>query len=658
MNSVLSRIAVSALALSFISGAALAEKPIKKRKLGFFESLFGVSEPRKKRRDARSDRRPWWQRSDDEYAYGYRDQPGKKQQLKQKKKPRTAPVLAADSDPAGIPSLGMGNLPYVPPRLMLVADPALARLTPANAEAAPILAQLSSTRTNIRATADERQAILEAYKASGFKPLWLEGGNVSPRARDLLAYLSKANEEGLNPLAYLPPVLSSFDNVDSQLAGDPQQLAEFDIGLTAAALKYASHASGGQFDPRRLSLYHDLESQRIAPAVAVKVLSWSPYPVQYLASLHPKHEAYTALKKALAESAVPELRLPAIQIPDGRKVRPGKRDSRMELVRVRLQTLDLLTPSDALVAPEDADLLDPALSEALKKFQRAAKIKVTGALDTPTVAALNKGGSLSDSQRILMSMERLRWMPKDFGSRHVFVNQAAYEVSVVDGPREVWRSRVIVGKPMSQTNVFSDQMETVVFNPSWGVPPSIIANEYLPKLRRDPGYLDRIGFKVVNEKGKVVSSRSVNWSAYGNTPPFGIQQPPGEDNALGELKFLFPNSHNIYMHDTPTKHLFDKDARAYSHGCVRVQNPREFAAVLLGWDADKVNAEIDARKSKTVKLPAKIPVHLAYFTAWPDSDGKIRYFDDIYGRDETLGKALASLNGSPRPETSGKLVQN
>ncbi|NJM30284.1 MAG: L,D-transpeptidase family protein [Rhizobiales bacterium] len=602
-------------------------------------------------------RKPWWRRDDESYAYGGYDQSAKKRK-KAAKKASPASVLAADDDPEGIPSLGMGNLPYIPPRLMLVADPGFGKLTPATADAAPILAQLSSTRTDIRAVAEERQAILDAYKEGGFKPLWLDGGKVSPRANELLAYFSEAGDEGLNAQTYLPPVLTSFDNVESQLGSDPEKLARFDIGLTAAALSYASHASGGQFDPRRLSLYHDLESRRVSPAVAIKVLGWSPFAVQYLASLHPKHEAYSALKQALADSAVPELRLPAIQIPDGRKIRPGKRDSRMELVRVRLQTLDLLTPADALVAPEDADLLDPALSDALKKFQRAAKIKVSGALDSTTVTALNKGSIVSDSERIVMSMERLRWMPRNFGARHVLVNQAAYEVRVIDGPREVWRSRVIVGKPMTQTNVFSDQMETVVFNPSWGVPPSIIANEYLPKLRRDPGYLDRIGFKVVNEKGKVVSSRSVNWSAYGNTPPFGIQQPPGGENALGELKFLFPNSHNIYMHDTPAKHLFDKDGRAFSHGCVRVQNPREFAAVLLGWDAEMVNAETDSRKSKTVKLSAKVPVHIAYFTAWPDSDGKIRYFDDIYGRDETLRKALAGQRGNARPEANGRLVQN
>ena len=161
----------------------------------------------------------------------------------------------------------------------------------------------------------------------------------------------------------------------------------------------------------------------------------------------------------------------------------------------------------------------------------------------------------------------------------------------MDGAKEIWRSRVIVGKPMSQTSAFHDEIETVVFNPSWGVPPSIIANEYLPKLRRDPSYLDREGFKVITQSGKVVPSSSVEWWSYGSKVPFSIQQPPGRKNALGEIKFLFPNSHNIYMHDTPSRNLFDEDVRAFSHGCVRVEDPRKFAEIVAGLPA----AEIDRR---------------------------------------------------------------
>jgi murein L,D-transpeptidase YcbB/YkuD len=228
----------------------------------------------------------------------------------------------------------------------------------------------------------------------------------------------------------------------------------------------------------------------------------------------------------------------------------------------------------------------------------------------------------------------------------------------MDRGDEVWRSKVIVGKPLNQTYAFHDEMETVVFNPSWGVPQSIIVNEYLGKLRRDPSYLDRQGFKVIAPNGKVVRSSSINWAAYGSRPPFGVQQPPGKGNALGELKVLFPNSHAIYMHDTPTKKLFAESTRTFSHGCIRVENPREFAKVILGWDRKKIDRETDSRKSQSVVLGQKVPVHITYFTAWPDSSGKMNYFNDMYERDEAMDKALTVLASAREVNLTQKLVQN
>src|SRR4029079_12667926 len=213
----------------------------------------------------------------------------------------------------------------------------------------------------------------------------------------------------------------------------------------------------------------------------------------------------------------------------------------------------------------------------------------------------------------------------------VRVNQAAYELRVMDGGNEIWRTKVIVGKPNTQTFAFHDEIEMVVFNPSWGVPQSIIKNEMLPNLRRDPSYLDLLGYRVITSSGKIVRSSAIDWwSVGGGVIPLSVQQPPSDDNALGEIKFLFPNKHDIYMHDTPTKPLFEKAARAFSHGCVRVENPRRFGEILLGWTADKIADKIDSGVSETVKLPHKVPVHLTYFTAWPNADGTIAYYDDVY----------------------------
>jgi L,D-transpeptidase YcbB len=255
-------------------------------------------------------------------------------------------------------------------------------------------------------------------------------------------------------------------------------------------------------------------------------------------------------------------------------------------------------------------------------------------------------------------MERMRWLPKNLGSRYVLVNQPAYEVNVMDQGKSVWNSRVVVGKPLTQTYAFSDTIETVVFNPTWGVPASIIVNEYGPKSRKDPGYLDKNGFKVINSKGDIVSSKTIDWFGMGQAPNFGVQQPSGDGNALGELKFVFPNAHDIYMHDTPSRNLFADSTRAYSHGCVRVQNPRDFAEVLLGWNQNDIAATISTGEVLPVSLKQKTPVHITYFTAWPDADGKIRYYDDIYGRDAAIAKALTFGTATKKPVASEKIVEN
>jgi murein L,D-transpeptidase YcbB/YkuD len=457
----------------------------------------------------------------------------------------------------------------------------------------------------------------------------------------------------LDSLNYLPVGLNTFADA-AQVGNDPQKLAQFDIAMTAAALKMARQISGGQFEPNRLSLYNDITPERVDASVALKVLAYSPYPDDYLRDLAPKNPAYAAMKAELAKLRANKSPAAGAPIAEGKTVKLGRSDPRIVGVRQRMAALSFLDDQ----SPAGDDLLDSDLSDALKKFQASAQIKQTGQLDAATVKNLNRDDNAKNIQRLVDNMERVRWLPKNLGSKFVFVNQAAFEVRVMDKGNEVWRSHVIVGKPLTQTAAFHDEMETVVFNPSWGVPQSIIVNEYLRKLRSDPSYLDRQGFKVINQQGKVVSSSSVNWYAYSTSSPYGVQQPPGRGNALGELKFLFPNKHDIYMHDTPTKNLFAESTRAFSHGCVRVENPREFAAILLGWDRAKVDAETDSRQSQSVPLPHKIPVHITYFTAWPDSTGKMIYFNDIYGRDEAMQKAIESTVSLRDSILAQKLVQN
>jgi L,D-transpeptidase YcbB len=615
--------AMALLALSVLgSGMAEADRPAKKRKPTFFEQLFGGSKYRNDRRNER----------------GLLSRKNRND-VKVVKVSRKSRSLANDDDPEGDSGYGMGNLRYVAPRLAAMSGVKLEETRPFDSAAAAIHDQLTGSNPAIQVLPETRTAVIEAYRARQFRPVWLEGSALSERGKAVVALLAKADEEGLDPAAYLPPGLSSFDQ--PLPVNDPAAMARLDIDLFAAAARYARDASGGVFDPNKLSRYHDVKTASVPADAAVRVLAFSPYPAEYLKSLHPSHPAYAALKAALAEQRAKQAPGAVNLIADGPVVKRGNTDDRIPLVRQKLAERGF--GDGVLPAGADPLLLDQELSVQLRLFQKSSRIKVSGVLGPQTVAALNTDLSRSDEARLINNMERLRWLPRDLGRRHIFVNPPAFEAEVVENGRELWSTRVIVGKPNTQTYVFHDEMELVVFNPSWGVPPSIIAKEYLPKLRRDPGYLDRIGFKVVNQKGKVVSSRSVSWGSYGSKVPYGIQQPPGAKNALGEVKFLFPNTHNIYMHDTPSRELFSEDKRAFSHGCVRVQNPREFAAVLLGWNQEEVAEHIETPKSETVRLKEKIPVHLTYFTAWPDETGKIRYFEDIYGRDKAMEDARSTV---------------
>ncbi len=259
-----------------------------------------------------------------------------------------------------------------------------------------------------------------------------------------------------------------------------------------------------------------------------------------------------------------------------------------------------------------------------------------------TASRLSGVSLASKRERVVIAMEQLRWHPRDLGNRHVFINQPAFRARYVEGGATKLDMRVVVGTKANQTYFFHDTIETVEYNPYWGVPQSILVNEFLPKLRQNPAYLDERGYEVTDGKGNRIASAAIDWWSYGSNVPFDVRQSPGEANALGELKILFPNSHAIYMHDTPARDLFNKDFRAFSHGCVRLAEPRAMAAAVLGKPISHVEQMLAGGHGQD-ELPQKFPVYVAYFTAWPADDGKVEYFADIYGRDEAVTKAFAAI---------------
>jgi L,D-transpeptidase YcbB len=644
-------ISVSLLAaFAVIADSAFAQDAQKPRRKGFFESLFGTRDSNTPRRFGRQ--KEWWEKDSGDVNIIYGTRPKAKLANKPKAaKPKV--VQTAFIDPDVAEGLGMGNLPYALPRLVPVFDPAMNKQLAEGTEPAAIKIILSDKKTEIRTGALTRKTVLDHYQATSFKPLWVANGKLTERGVALLKTLQTSNLDGLEPRRYKPAVLETFD---SPLPEDNLGLAQLDVGLTVAALDYALHMSGGAYEPAQLSAYHDIKPQPVSATVALRVLAYSPFPQVYLSSLAPKHPAYALMKAELDTTLSTEEKPDAMA--EGKRIRIAQKDPRILTLRKFLVDEGYIDLADASTDPGKEEILDKTLAKALKAFQTAKGIGQTSNLDTATVRAINGPKSLDRREQLITNMERLRWLPKDLGARHVFVNQASYTVDVMDAGKLVWESKVIVGRPLTQTSVFSDTMETVVFNPSWGVPQSILLNEYLPKLRRNPGYLDKIGFKVVNEKGKVVSSSSINWNGVGSNSAIGVQQPPGESNALGELKFLFPNKHSIYMHDTPNRQLFAETNRNFSHGCVRVENPREFASVLLGWDRSRVDADVESGESTTVKIARQPQVHLTYFTAWPDKDGKLQYFSDAYGRDSTLKTARATVLRVLSGQQGQKFVQN
>ncbi len=635
------------------TNAADAGQKIYKKRTGFFESLFGGIPSRSPSHpifDSGSDARlTWWEQQQQDRlrqsgydSNGIRVLFGKQRQWQDQ---------ADQSEPDPLPGLGLGIVNYTPPVVVPVYDPAFLKLATKSQEAETIRIELINKATAIRTIDVERKAILAFYGTNEFKPIWTGSGHITPRATTMLKLMANSADEGLVAKNYLPNGLTSFDKVDDALGSDPVKLARFDIAMTVVTLKYARHISGGQFDPNRLSLYNDIKPQTVSADAVMRVLGFSPFPESYIATLSPSHPQYAIFKAALTK--ISDGSKTVDTIPDGPDLRPGKTDDRVPAIRARLQGLGITVAE--LDSKADPRLFNKTLSNSLRNFQSKSRVKVNGIVDVATIKALNADHSMDERQRIVYNMERLRWLPKNLGTRYVQVNQPAYEVNVFDHNKIAWHSRVIIGKPMNQTYSFYDQIETVVFNPSWGVPASIIINEYGPKSRKDPDYLDRNGFKITDANGDQISSRDVNWWSLGQAPTIGVQQPPGSDNALGELKFLFPNAHDIYMHDTPTKNLFAESARSFSHGCVRVQNPREFAAVLLGWSQDEVAKNLGKKANKvknidqneafaashSVSLPEKVPVYLTYFTAWADDSGKIQYYNDVYGRDVAMAKAFA-----------------
>ncbi|WP_265499503.1 L,D-transpeptidase family protein [Paracoccus beibuensis] len=468
------------------------------------------------------------------------------------------------------------------------------------------------------------------YGGNGLMPIFLGAGGAG-RREALLAVIADMPRHGIPSGRYMP----------DRLAANPESLVD-EVAYGRQAARLLRDLSGGVLTPATA----DPEIKRVPRRPSVPALldrfEIAADPAAVLRQAAPRHPAYLALQNALSGPA--ELTVPS-NLPKAPEAvwRPGMRGEGVIPLRSRLAAIGFRT------AFEDPTLFDAALSSAVADYQRAAGLPDDGIAGPRTIGMLNGDGASGQDDRqraILVALERMRWMAGEgLAARHVWVNIPEFSTVIVDGGSEVFRTRSVMGRNTSdmRTPEFSEMMSHLVVNPSWNVPRSITVRDYLPKLqanRNAVGHLD-----VLDGSGRVVSRNAIDFSRYTAANfPFRLRQKPSGDNALGIVKFIFPNPWNIYLHDTPSKHLFANRVRAESNGCIRIGDPVDLARALLSRQTDDPAAmfqrAMESGRETWLKLQPPVPVHLVYFTAWPDASGQVRFFPDIYGRDARIWQAL------------------
>jgi murein L,D-transpeptidase YcbB/YkuD len=495
--------------------------------------------------------------------------------------------------------------------------------------AGPALSQPTAFSQSIAAAASEQEAVAEWYRKNGYRTLWTGPEDAARRAA-LLSALATAADHGLPPARY------DAEGLVRALrgAGTESDRGRVEVAMTRAYLTWARDLTSGMLEPSAVDPGILREVAVIDPQVLLTRMAAGD-PQAVLDWLVPTSPAYLHLMKA-------KLGLEARIAAGGwgepvaaQALAPGDTGPAVVALRDRLIRMGYL-------APTATALYDRQIETAVQAFQLAHGLTADGAAGEGTIAELNRSAE-ERWQSVVVALERERWMTHDRTARHVWVNLPDFKAKIIAQGRTLFETRVVIGKnvPDQRSPEFSDEMEHMVINPSWGVPRSIIVKEYLPLLRQNPNAVGHL--QIIDGRGRVVPRSAVDFSG---SFPYGMRQPPSDDNALGLVKFMFPNPHNIYLHDTPSKSLFEKEIRAYSHGCIRVADPFDLAHELLSWQTDNAEAEfeaaLDSGEETTVKLKQTLPVHLVYFTAYPDAKGRIGYRRDIYGRDAALFDALSA----------------
>ncbi len=510
-----------------------------------------------------------------------------------------------------------------------------------NAGSESLRARIAQLRTERAVRVDgaeiaARRLIAAFYERRGFRPAWSRPG----RDRALAAAIEESRSHGLDPRDYHAAAVSRL------ASGATPGLDEADreLLLTDALVRLAYHLHFGKANPREL--YPGWNFTRslgaIDPRVALEAIVASPCPQRCRRERYaPRLPAYRRLREALARYRAIEASGGWPQIGPGTTLEPGMRDPRVAALRARLTV-----SGDIERGADEPAQFDQALETAVRRFQSRHGLEVDGIVGRRTLAALNVGVAQRIGQ-MRVNLERVRWVAQDLAGDYLIVDIAGFSARLVLDGRRVWSSRVVVGRPYRRTPVFRATLEQVVLNPTWTVPPTILREDLLPKLTRDPDYLARHRMQVVDAAGRPVNAPEIAWQRYRSGGfPYQVVQAPGDDNPLGQLKFMLPNPHAVYLHDTPAGQLFEKTERAFSSGCIRLEKAHELAVLLLDdpqrWNADALRAAIVTGDTRTVRVKRRVPVVLLYFTAEVDEDGTVRFHPDLYDRDPRVLAALGA----------------
>jgi murein L,D-transpeptidase YcbB/YkuD len=479
----------------------------------------------------------------------------------------------------------------------------------------------------------ERADVEKFYGAREYAPIWTQAGGVSDSAKGVIARLKDAASDGLNASDYPVP--------DFTAAATPDALADADLKLTSSMLDYARQAQSGRIHWSQVSGDIQYPEHPIDPTEVLSKVTTAKDASIALDSYNPPQKLYKELKAKLAELRGQGDK-PVITIADGAvlKYTPARGKKQPEAVMEDPRVPDLRAKLGITENAGD-DHYDAKVAEAVRSFQENADLKPTGMLDSRTVAALNSPKRGKNIDTVIVNMERWRWLPRDLGvpsigDAYVILNIPDYTLKVMQHGSQVWTTRVVTGKPgIHATPLLTETMKYITVNPTWNVPPSIVYNEYLPALQQDPTVLERMGLRLERNRDGSIH----------------ISQPPGEANALGRVRFNFPNKFLVYQHDTPDKYLFEKSERAFSHGCMRVQYPDQYASVLMNITAPNEHYTPEKIRSMygsseiDLKFPTPIPVNITYQTAFVDDAGKLQVRRDIYGRDATMIEMLRNARG-------------